>query len=603
MKKTIISIAILGCILAAFFLLRPFVLKVIHADNVPALPNLTGQPAPVTDYINAVYAEAQRKPYADETIGKLALAFQANYFYKAAELCYTNAQRLNSADWRWHYYPALIKEELGDADGVIEHLKKVLEINDGVPHAWFKLGNAYLKQNSFEAAESAFKEVKNLKRFSFAPEIPDKGAFPLTVYARLNLGRVYLQQEKYTLASEALNALIQKNPRFGPAYRLLGQVYNSTGNTEAGKAAIIKAGDFESYIPPSDPMFNTLLLNSRHSDAILKHIDTAIKSENFAWADMLCNHMLSYDPNDAEALGKNIVLMLVKNKMDGLREKAKKLLNHHYDDDGKLIEIADTFYRRNQYELAFNYLRRAIAINPLAMDAQITYLKILVAAKSYDAAMAHCRKVLANDPENSALRTEYGRILALRGKEKEAREQFALAIKANANNEIPYILMGIMAEEKGNVNNALANYRESIKINPLNTKAIVQLGNYLLSLKRWKEADNLFIQALKDAPNDIDLLERRAWIQAACPDARIRNGEKALALAKRISLIRKDNHLQDVRCGITLAVAYAENENYSRAEQVLGNILRRAQETGQQKYIPQINEMTNLFIAKKPYRL
>jgi len=572
-------------------------------NELPPLPNLQSSSEAVSSHVNATHAEVLNNSNDQAAVGKMAMTLHSNFFYKEAQLWYNAAQNLDSSNWLWSYYPALIVEELGDAKATIDNLRKVVQINPQVANAWFKLGNLHIKQSDYPAAEKAFGMARNAKTFTYAEELPNKGAFPLFVYAKFSLGRVYLLQEKHSEAKEELLSLVKSHPRFGAAYRLLGQLYKSQGDMEPGKNMIVRAGDFESYIPPADPMFNALLLHSRNSDFILKQIDIAINSENFPWAEMLCNHILQYDPNDIDAIAKSILLMLVKNEVNGLAKSVQRFFAHYKTNDVKLFEMAETLYRWKQNKLTLNYLKQIIAINPQAVDAHVLYLKLLIALKSDDLAIQHCQKALTFAPDNSELRTEFGRILLLQGNEKEASRQFDLAIKNDPNNEVPYIIKGILAQKKGEINVALGHYRKSVEVNALNVNATKKLGNYLLELKRWNEANSVYDKALSASPNKIELLERNAWILAVCPSKRIRNGERALELAKRLTLIRKEGVHQDIECAITLAAAYAEQGDFDRAKGVLNNLIPRAKATRMQRYIPQIRQMIKLFDAGKSYRM
>ena len=439
------------------------------------------------------------------------MTLHSNLFYAEAQDWYRAAQKLDSTKWLWHYYPALIKEELGDANAAIAGVKMVVSINPDVSNAWYKLGAAYLKQSNYENAAAAFTKVSNAKDFSFAAELPDKGAFPLSVYARQSLARVYIAQEEYGSAERELQQLIRSHPRFGSAYRLLGEIYKLRGEMKKSRKLIIRAGDFENFIPPSDPMFNKLVLNTRDSNFILKQIDVAIQSENFVWADMLCDYILSYDSQDMDAIAKSILLKLVKNEKEGLAAKSQTFFEHHQLNDDKLLELSEMFYRWNQPLLAAKYLEQALTVNPKAIDAHILYQKILVQTKQDEKAVAHCNAALDIFPNNSELRTEYGRLLLLQGDTSGAKRQLDKAIESDPNNEVPYIILGIMLQNNTDSRSALQNYRNSVRINPLNVDAGMRLGNYLLELRRWDEAAKVYEDALDASPNSIDLLERNAW--------------------------------------------------------------------------------------------
>lgn len=604
LRKKVILIAILViCFLTIIWLLRPVALRFLYSAGLPSLPDLSGYSPPVTEFIQEHYAAAAETPYSDETVGKLAMAYHANFFYDDALTCYAAAMNLNGEQWLWPYYMALIMEELGDIAKSIIYLNNVVEINPRVTYAWFRLGNAYLKQHSLKAAESAFNRALDAHPFIYDLKLPENEAFPLAVYTQLNLARVFMQQEQPDRAKTILLHLVQEHPDFGAAYRLLGQLFSALGDTVQGEEYAIRAGDFEGYVPPSDPMFNQLILNARDSGFILKHIDIALKGNNFDWAAYLCRFILQYDPEDIAATEKYINVLLLKYEHDDLENELDRYYNFYFENDKKLVSMAETLYLRNQHQYALKFLQRALILNGSAIEAHILYLKTLVSLRLDDTALNHCEKALAVGLNSSELRTEYGRILALHGREKEAREQLNLALELNPENEVTLILLGVMSQEQGHLTAALNYYQKSIDVNPLNVNSILKLGNLLLEMRKWKQALKLFQESLKASPNDVDLLERYAWIQAACPDSRFRNGEKALALAERISMVRKKTYRQDLQCNITFAVAYAENGAFDSALGLVKNALRRAKKQQLENYIPQIQKMIALFESGKPYRM
>lgn len=589
--------------LAAYFVLRPFALRVIYSDEIPTLPSLNGYSANLIKHIEEANTDALDTPYSSEVVGNLGMIYHSNFFYDEAELCYNLAKQLDEDEWRWFYYGALIKEELGDAKGAIKNLERVGEINRNISNAWFRLGNSYLKQNAFAEAASAFQNVRESGKSFFASNTPNKGAFPLVVYAKLNLARVYINQEKYNEANSELEILIKKSPRFGPGYRLFGQLLTTIGKIEEGKKLTMRAGDFDSYQPPADPMFNELVLKSRNTDFILKQIDIALKSENFEWGEVLCKHILDYDSRDIEAISKYILVKLVKFETNGLDERLQTYFEYYSKNQVKLMDMAQLLYRWKQNKFAIRFLERAIKVEPSKMDATLLYLRILARSRIDKKVIKLCEDAIKLAPKNSDLRTEYGRMLAIQGKEAAASKQFNLALKYNPKNEATLILLGIIAQEKGDVGSAIKYYRRSVIANPLNIKTVLRLGNYFLELKKWNEAINLFEGALESSPNNIDLLERIAWIKSTCPNANIRNGTEALKLGKRIALIRKSNTSQEIKCGIALAVAYAEVGNFSRANIVLKNMIGRSNETNTKKYIPNIESLIRMFNSKTPFRL
>ena len=89
----------------------------------------------------------------------------------------------------------------GDTHGTIENLEVVIKINQEIPMAWFRLGNAYFKQNEYNKAAHAFETILKLKPYTVSENLQNtltnEGAFPLKTYAQYNLARIALQQEDY----------------------------------------------------------------------------------------------------------------------------------------------------------------------------------------------------------------------------------------------------------------------------------------------------------------------------------------------------------------------------------------------------------------------
>jgi len=604
------SILLLSIIILAVLLYNtifPFLTQWTYAKYIPQLPDLQNQPQVLVAYIQRMHDAAVKNPTSDETVGKLAMAYHANFFYERAEVCYKLAAELKTHEWRWSYYSALLKEELGDSKGTIEKLKYVININPKASQAWYRLGNAYMKINSFGDAEHAFNQV--LKLPEFYPEKISKvdffnnGAFPLKAYASLFLSRAAFQQKRFDVAETRVKGLIQRYPVFGSAYRLMGQIYHEVGEEEKSSDFTLRAGDFGPFMPPPDPMFDELILSSRNTDFIMKYVDVANKSQNLKWALYLISHILEYNPNDGDALTILLKLSLDSASMDMMGNQVEKYYALYNTDENKLIYMANYMIYRGEYGPALKYLRRAITLNPKAAGAHVGVIQILNQSKQYEQAMQYCQKIIPIEPDNINVRHEYAKILTLQGKFEEAREQLEFVRKNDPNNVTTWFLLGRVSKSQGNSNNAIYYYRKCIGADPTNVNNVLELGNYYIELRRWKDAITHFQNSLQASPNDIDLIERCAWLLAVCPDPNIRNGQKALELAMRLSVRRTFTQHQGMRCGIALAVAYAEMKQFDRAIQVTNRYIERAQKTRMDYYIPRLKSLLTLFLSNKPYRL
>jgi tetratricopeptide (TPR) repeat protein len=577
------------------------------STTIPPLPDLEGQPKVLVDYIQTMNQEALKSPSSNEAVGALALAYQSNFFYDEAKICLKRTLELAPGEWKWTYYSALIDEELGDTKATIEKLNRVLEINPEVSQAWFRLGNSYLKTNAYRDAEKAFQKVLALKEYvphtKAGIELTNTGAFPLKAYASYNLARAEFLENNLNDARTLLEGLIGQNPKFGPAYRLLGEVYQKLGDEKKGAENAVLAGDFESYIPPADPMYDEMILSSRNAAFLIKQFDIAAKSETYQWTLTLMDRLVAIDPNDGEILTKRIKLALdmqILRTADSLMPSFFKICG---SDEKKLIDMAKYLVYRAHFEPAVMLLRRAITVNQKAIDAHLLFIDILTEFKQYEMGINYCKEIVPIAPKNAELRTKLARLLIDQGDTKEARQQIAMAQKLSPNDELSFIMLGRISKKEGSTESALDYYQKALIANPRNVNTQLELGDYLLDLRRWVEALNLFQNSIKTSPNDIDLIERFAWTIAVCPLEDLINGEKALELAKRLSLRRKYTKDQEMRCGITLAAAYGRMKQFDQAIGVANKYTGWAKTMKKSSYLHKLEAMTKSFRDKKPYTL
>lgn len=605
-KKIVVVFPILAAITTLIYFTWHPVNKWIAAKMIADLPDLQGKSEAVVVYLNEMHKKAGRNPLSGTTVGKLGMAYHANSFYEEAQETYDRAFELNGEEWRWIYYKALIAEELGDIQTTIIHLKQVLQLQPNVGNAWFRLGNAFFKQNELLQADSAFQKILIIKPFSiqseYKTELSNRGAFPLETYALYMSARIEFRKKNYEKAKQYLNRVIKEQPAFGSAYRLLGQIYDAEGNSALGNELRMQAGDFENYIPPADPVFDELLFYSRQTGFILKQFDIALNNENFRWALFLVNHILKYNPDEGEALEKLLRLGVYLKQY----ESAEAVLDKFFDvfklDEAKLKSMASYMIERGQYKYAYKLVEQALKLNPAAIDAHISYLQILTAINLLDQAFDHCRDIMKTYPENIDLRVEFAKILRLMGMPDKANQQLAIVLNKNSYNADALYQAGLIAKSKGKTQETIDYFRNSLKSDPVNNLVQMELINYLLELNRDKAALGFINDFLEVSPNSIDLAERKAWLLSTSLNNNIRDGNEALKLAKRLSVRSKNTYHQTLRSGMALAAAYAELNQFEQALNTCSQYLNLAKHQQLDYYVKKLQELIKTFKAGKAYR-
>ncbi len=144
---------------------------------------------------------------------------------------------------------------------------------------------------------------------------------------------------------------------------------------------------------------------------------------------------------------------------------------------------------------------------------------------------------------------------------------------------------------------AIIDYAAALKLEPTNSYALFSKAATLAKLKKYREAVEHFDKALKLDPS-ASIYQIYARFRGTCPDAKYRDGKKAVEMAK--SAIEKAGKDADWEYSATLAAAYAEAGDFELA-------VSEQRKALDDKHIDATDKKEQearliLYRAKKPYR-
>jgi predicted Zn-dependent protease len=141
----------------------------------------------------------------------------------------------------------------------------------------------------------------------------------------------------------------------------------------------------------------------------------------------------------------------------------------------------------------------------------------------------------------------------------------------------------IRRDRAGELEKALSIYQRIHEQAPENRYIAFNMGTMLVKANRYPEALELLTPLLDDLPGDYFVKNNVAWIYATSRDPAVRNGDKAVALAKEALLIAPgDYHVWN-----TLSEAYYVSAQYEKA-------LRAAEAAFQMAMDARINDQEKL---------
>ena len=169
---------------------------------------------------------------------------------------------------------------------------------------------------------------------------------------------------------------------------------------------------------------------------------------------------------------------------------------------------------------------------------------------------------LACTTNNSTAEGNLGQACYARGKTDEAMAHFQQALRIDPSEPSVHSSLGVFYLDKGEVEQALAHLQRALEIEPNFADAHYNLGNTFLQMAQPAEAVAHYDKALQINPSDTQALNNMAWVLATWPDARVRDGPRAVRLANEAdSLTRNKSPI----ISATLAAAYAEAGRFPEA--------------------------------------
>jgi tetratricopeptide (TPR) repeat protein len=479
------------------------------------------------------------------------MVYHSSANYEEAAVCYQLACEKNPDNLTAHYYLGFLDLEKGNTQGAIENFRKVIKRDDTNMLAWYYLGEATRNQSQFTEAMSCFEKIINSGEDRYTPD--RENYFPVSTYASFNLGRIYLNEGKINEAEKILRKTISDQITFGPAYRLLGNVYARKGDSLLSRKFTIRAKDYADFTPPADPMIDQLLLISRSDLYLLKGIDQAINNSNYRWTLKLCDEGLNYLPDNNFLISKAIRVYLIT----GNESRAFTLMEKHASlfekDFRELMDMADFLMKRGKFKLGLLYFAMAKKLNPLdpALALWLKNWNYNLEAEKLINEQIHKK------PEEIQLLAN-ALMISAGNKNRENVVNFLDQIKKlNPSKMEIKKCIGFLAYQDNRLGEAIQNWKEVLKSDPKDVGTIRNLNKIYKQKQLWAASCQLLREGLETNPNDPQLLDEYGKLLVLCPDEKIRNIKEGEEFSERAFYHFYTTYGIKLSAARNLATAYA----------------------------------------------
>lgn len=246
-------------------------------------------------------------------------------------------------------------------------------------------------------------------------------------------------------------------------------------------------------------------------------------------------------------------------------------------------------------------------------------------------AEAQFRKGLAMAPDNAALHHRLGTVFSMKGDQAAARAEFQTAVRLSPDYFPAQFSLGVMAQAAGRHSEAIGYFIAALKARPDYTEAQLRLASSqrragqatdalqtytqvrsrqpdspeatmgyamtLTKLRRDAEARDVLAAAMDASGGQTLYAHALARLLASSPDAKVRDGARALALLQPI--LQRERSLD---LGETYAMALAETGQYREAQAIQRDLTAAAGRAGLASVKRRLEQRQALYDRADPCR-
>ena len=374
------------------------------------------------------------------------------------------------------------------------------------------------------------------------------------------LGHLYNDSARVADAIKSFEEVVAKHPADAPTLLALGQIYLQTGAFDkaramyerlqsqpggqaAGLAGLGKVALATRNYPEAAARLEAALALMPQASKLRQPLARAYQGQGDkakAEAELKLFRTDGFEPTVDDPLA------------DALSDKvaASRVLLRRGQRDGKA----------GRFDLAEKAFRLAVAADPNDAEAIANLGISLANLGRLDEAQRRLEEALSKDDSIVAAHLSLGVVYDRRGRDADAIAQYAKAVALDPGNVAGLVYQADALMRTGHATQAVALYRSALAKSPGSGRMEMSLAMALVRSGDFKAARTVLEGAASAQPDNFAVANALARLLATAPDAHLRDGPRALSLARSVF-----DATRSPEVGQTYAMALAETGNFPEA--------------------------------------
>jgi len=476
-----------------------------------------------------------------------------------------------------------VRNALAHAREELERVSAGKPKDDALANAYGELAMTYHAQNFVPSAEAAYANARVLA--------PRDKRWPYL------LGHLYNDASRVSEALPAFESALAIDGSDAAILFSLGEVYLQHGDLDKARTMYEKLESMSATRAAALTGLGKVALAKQQYKEAVGYLEEALSLAPGATRLRQPLAMAYRGLGDRAKAEENIRQFTVDGPQPEIADPMVDAMGAKVASARVLLRRGQRYGRAGRFDLAEPVFRAAVAADPGNAEALANLGVSLANLARLDEAQRYLAQSLAMDDRNAFAHLGLGVILDRQGQDQPAIEHYTAALSRDPANVQAMVYLADAKMRAGFSEDALRLYQQALERTPRSTRLQVSIALANVKAGHYGEARKVLEAALETQPGNPEIINTLARVLATAPPPSVRDGPRALALAKALFETTRN---PDV--GETYAMALAETGRFDQAVALQKQVIIAAERGGGRRGLAFLQRNLALYEQRKATR-